>query len=132
MEEYYEYIDYISKQHLEECYVYELPDTLDEIRTTLGLKEPPVAFIRRYWANLVLEHWRQFWCLEWLYERSGRPQVEGLDIITTIECCKVHLEGCLMASYENCDLVETKHILSNCYCPKCYNDKLSGWRQADV
>ena len=132
MQEYYEFIDYISNEHLEECYQYELPDTLDEIRTQFGIKEPHEGFIRRYWANRVLENWRKFWCLEWLYAKTGRPELENIDTLTLIECCKVHLDACLLASYENCDLVETK---SSCYCPKCFNERLdrkNGWRKSDV
>lgn len=122
MQEYYEFIDYISAKHLEESYQYELPDTLDEIRTTLGILKPHEGFIRRYWANQVLKNWREFWCLEWLYQRSGRPMVENLDIKTTIECCKVHLDACLLIN----------RCLDKCGCPKCYNDQRNGWRQSDV
>ena len=132
----YEFLGYISEEQLEESYQYELPDTLDEIRTKFGLiQQPHDNFVKQYWANRVLENWRKFWCLEWLYERTGRPEVKGLDIQTTIECCRVHLEGCMLNSYENCDLVEKnnyRRCVSNCGCPKCYHDRLDGWRKSDV
>ena len=46
MQEHYEFIDYISNERLEESYRYELPDTLDEIRTTFGLKEPHEIYFK--------------------------------------------------------------------------------------
>jgi hypothetical protein len=135
MFKYYEFIDYISNRQLEEAYQLELPDTLDEIYTNMGIKDPHESLVRRYWADKVLENWRAFWCLEWLYSRTGRPEVEGLDIKTTIECCKVHLQACMLNSYENCDLLEKnsyRRCLTNCGCPKCYNNRLDGWRKTDV
>ena len=53
---------------------------------------------RGVWESQLNTLWRQGADLEFLFERTGRPMMDNLDIKTLTECCKEHLKDCLNRS----------------------------------
>lgn len=134
MYEQYEFLNYVSTVEIEKSFQSDKAAVIDEMYSRTGIENPSDVDIRVYWADHVQKAWRSHWGLEWLYERSGRPVVENLDTKTLTACCSVHLDACLLSSYENCDLVENNKYrrcplcLPGQECPQCYNERLNHWR----
>jgi hypothetical protein len=102
----YEFFSYISLERIDDLYQHQRASMFEEVQTQFKLKTPHEGLVKRYWASKTNDNWHRSWCLEWLYDRTRRPQVENLDLRTLVDCCKVHLEACLLTSYDACDLLE--------------------------
>lgn len=66
-----------------------------ELRNTYMMHSPPEWYVRDYFEHKITAEWRRHFCLEYLYSKLDRPQKPNMDARTLLECCKIHLEGCL-------------------------------------
>jgi hypothetical protein len=137
MNEEFEFVDYIDESVIEEHYQSERLHVIEELRS-LKIHATPEVGIRHYWLTKARNKWREWACLKWLFERSGRQiDYPNLDIETVKKCCHIHLEACFLASFDNCDLVEPRSqeyrpeclvCTPNSECPACYQKRLNVWR----
>lgn len=143
----YQFELYFTQEELDDAYNKALPGIKEEVAKNLGVDVSNLSghYFLDYWKRKCHTKWIQGGDWQFLWARSGREPIKWpIEQKAFLDCTKIHLQGCLMVTHDNCDLIEGNHkrytnICKTCltpingceselYCARCYRQVLNKWR----
>lgn len=145
----YKFEDYFSEDDLKHGYEAAKESIRAEVENRLGIDVSKLSehYFIDYWKKKCNTKWLNDGDWKFLWDQSGRERIDfsGIDKETFLKCCIAHLQGCMVNTYDNCDLIEhnnPKSYVNLCYtclkpligteseryCARCYRDVLNKWR----
>jgi len=140
----HEWKEYLPTETMDSFWEREKSLIYKELRETYQMAAPPDWYVRDYFEHKITAEWRRIFCLEYLYDKTGRPKSAKMDARTLLECCRVHVEAAYLSAGHTDELhgsvsIDIPSLVcltcgnyttgseSDLYCARCYRQLLNNW-----